>query len=88
MGGRNFYPQDIEEVAEGANSNIRPGCVIVFELEVDDQESIVILAEIREPKKIKDSEFERIADDVSSFGSFLFLFKVYIFIFKMYFDYC
>lgn len=69
VAGRNFYPQDIEEVAERGNNNVRPGCVIVFELEVDDQESIVILAEIKEPKKIKDSEFEKIADDVSLFNN-------------------
>lgn len=65
VAGRNFYPQDIEEVVETANKNVRPGCVIVFELEVEDQEAVVILAEIREPKQLKQQDLEIAADDVS-----------------------
>ena len=65
IAGRNFYPQDIEEVVESANRHIRPGCVIVFELEIDDQEALVILAEVRDPKLLKDQDLQTIADDVS-----------------------
>jgi acyl-CoA synthetase (AMP-forming)/AMP-acid ligase II len=34
IGGRNYYPQDIEQVAEDADSRLRPGCIIVFSVEV------------------------------------------------------
>jgi acyl-CoA synthetase (AMP-forming)/AMP-acid ligase II len=65
VAGRNFYPQDIEEVVELASPKVRAGCIIVFDVEVDDQEAIVVLAEVREPKELKEDDLAQIASEVS-----------------------
>jgi len=64
VGGRNYYPQDIELDVESAHPKIRPGCIIAFEVEVDDESAIVILAELRDPKDIKKTEYEPIASAI------------------------
>ncbi len=44
--GRNIYPQDIEKFVEQTHKSIRPGCVIAFSIEVEQEESIVVVAEV------------------------------------------
>ncbi len=47
IGGRNHYPQDIERTAESAHPAVRPGCVAVFGVDTDGEESVVVAAEAR-----------------------------------------
>lgn len=49
--GRNHYPQDIEQTAEGSHSVLRSGCSAAFAVEVDGEERVAIVAEVnvREP---------------------------------------
>jgi thioester reductase-like protein/FkbH-like protein len=46
--GRNLHPHDLERAISDAHSRVRPGCVAAFATEHDDNEEIVIIAEIRE----------------------------------------
>jgi acyl-CoA synthetase (AMP-forming)/AMP-acid ligase II len=45
--GRNHYPQDLEETAETANEGIRQNFVAAFAAEVNGDERIVVIAEVR-----------------------------------------
>lgn len=45
--GKNVYPQDVEVVVEGAHPAIRPGCVCVVGLDIDDEEQLAVVTEIR-----------------------------------------
>src|SRR5262245_30333608 len=45
--GLNHYPQDIEMTAERCHAAIRPACTAAFSIEVNDQEQLVVAAEIR-----------------------------------------
>jgi acyl-CoA synthetase (AMP-forming)/AMP-acid ligase II/acyl carrier protein len=44
--GRNHYPQDIEQTAEGAHPTLRSGCSAAFSVEVDDREYVAVVAEM------------------------------------------
>ena len=44
--GRNYYPQDIEWTTEKSHTAIADGCVAAFSLEVEDEERLVIAAEV------------------------------------------
>lgn len=44
--GRNFYPQDIELTVEQSHPAIRPFCSAAFTIEKDEQEQLVVLAEM------------------------------------------
>lgn len=46
LNGRNLYPQDIEFTVEQAHPAIRPGCCVAFSVEQEDEERLIILAEI------------------------------------------
>jgi len=48
--GTNHYPQDIELTVEHCHPEIRPGCSAVFTVDENDQEELVIVAEIRHQK--------------------------------------
>ncbi len=45
--GLNHYPQDIELSVENCHPGIRPGCSAVFSIDVDQQERLIVVAEIR-----------------------------------------
>lgn len=45
--GRNLHPQDIEATLERAHPAVRPGCCAAFSVEVDDEERLVVVAEVR-----------------------------------------
>ena len=44
--GKNHYPQDIEEVVE-IDNRLRPGCSAAFSVVVDNEETLVVIAELR-----------------------------------------
>ncbi|MDJ0835245.1 MAG: AMP-binding protein [Acidobacteriota bacterium] len=44
--GRNYYPTDIEKVAEAAHPALRPGCGAAFSLEEGGEERLVIAQEV------------------------------------------
>lgn len=48
--GRNYYPQDIEFEVENAHEEIRQGCTAAFSVEEDDDEHLVVIAEVRHAK--------------------------------------
>lgn len=44
--GRNHYPQDIEETVQKAYPGLRPGCSAAFSVDVDGEESLVVVQEV------------------------------------------
>ncbi|MGE0488491.1 MAG: fatty acyl-AMP ligase [Vulcanimicrobiota bacterium] len=48
--GRNYYPQDIEQAAEGSHPALRTGCLAAFSVQSGDEERLALVAEIREPR--------------------------------------
>jgi len=55
VGGRNYYPADIEAAIERASPKVRPGCVAAFGTDRRDQgEGIVVLAEALRANDIPD----------------------------------
>jgi amino acid adenylation domain-containing protein len=44
--GRNHYPQDLELTAERAHPALRPGCGAAFSVDVDGEESLVVVHEV------------------------------------------
>ncbi len=44
--GRNHYPQDIELIVENSHPFLRPGCSAAFSIETEDQEELVVVAEV------------------------------------------
>ncbi len=44
--GRNHYPEDIEQTVEQSCPGVRPGCSAVFRVEVEDEERVIVAAEI------------------------------------------
>ena len=59
LGGRNYYPTDLEQVACNAHSGVRKGCVAAFSVDDGTAERLVILAEIKGP-----SDGEAVADAI------------------------
>ena len=45
--GRNHYPQDIELTVERSHSALRPGCGAAFTIEVDGEERLVVVQEVK-----------------------------------------
>lgn len=54
--GRNHYPQDIEFTVESSHSNLRPGCSAAFSVDIEDQERLIIVVEVRNPKTLDADE--------------------------------
>jgi acyl-CoA synthetase (AMP-forming)/AMP-acid ligase II len=44
--GRNYYPQDVEQVVEQSHPSVRAGCVAAFSTELGGHERLVIVAEV------------------------------------------
>ena len=65
IGGTNYYCQDIEQTVLDFDPNIiRPGCTIAFSVDVDLQEQLVILAEVRDPTSIPPGLINNLKDRV------------------------
>nr|HAT8714871.1 aminotransferase class I/II-fold pyridoxal phosphate-dependent enzyme [Legionella jordanis] len=45
--GKNYYPQDIEHTVEQADKAIRAGCINAFAVDINNDEALVILAEVK-----------------------------------------
>jgi acyl-CoA synthetase (AMP-forming)/AMP-acid ligase II len=61
--GRNYYPQDIEFVAEGSHSALRPNASAAFSIEVNEEEKLVIVAEVERPA-IRNLDVEAVCDAI------------------------
>jgi len=50
IGGRNYYPQDIEATAEATSDNLRPGCSAAFTIDPTHpgEEEVALVMELRE----------------------------------------
>lgn len=53
--GRNYYPNDIEQTAEGAHEALRPGNAAAFTVDGEDDEELVVVVEIV-PAKLGDGD--------------------------------
>ncbi|MGH1366469.1 MAG: thioester reductase domain-containing protein [Calditrichia bacterium] len=53
--GLNFYPQDIESIVE-THPLIRKGCVASFAVEEDDEERLIVLAELKKTSALPDDQ--------------------------------
>jgi amino acid adenylation domain-containing protein len=45
--GKNHYPQDIELTVEKSHKALRPGCCAAFSVEVENEEKLVVVQEVR-----------------------------------------
>jgi acyl-CoA synthetase (AMP-forming)/AMP-acid ligase II/acyl carrier protein len=46
--GRNIYPHDVERLVENSHPMFRPGCSAAFSVEIEGEERLVVVAEVRE----------------------------------------
>src|SRR6201987_684274 len=53
--GQNYYPQDIEAVAEKASGLIRTNCVAAFQINDDSEPALAIVAEVKNPKALPEA---------------------------------
>ena len=66
IGGKNFYPNDLEATVDQSNSAIRPGCCAVFAMvDEEDKELICCVIEVRS-HQIKNMDYEAICDDIAN----------------------
>lgn len=54
INGRNYYPVDIEATVQSACNELRPGCGAAFSVEKGDQETLVLVQELR--REIDDAD--------------------------------
>ncbi|MEO6456239.1 MAG: fatty acyl-AMP ligase [Ginsengibacter sp.] len=52
--GLNYYPHDIEKIVEESSPLIRKGCIAAFDIHEDDEEKLVVVAEIKSAKATPD----------------------------------
>ena len=52
--GHNYYPQDIEALVE-EDPNVRKGCVAAFGYDAENRESLVVVAELKNPRSLPDA---------------------------------
>src|SRR5579875_575564 len=54
--GVNCYPSDIEAIVERSAGPVRSGCVAAFSVEHDEQEALVVVAEVRDEHALPDAK--------------------------------
>ncbi|MGO9928403.1 MAG: thioester reductase domain-containing protein [Mycobacterium sp.] len=54
--GVNCYPQDIEAIVERSAPQVRLGCVAAFSVEHEEQEALVVVAEVRDGQALPDGK--------------------------------
>jgi acyl-CoA synthetase (AMP-forming)/AMP-acid ligase II/acyl carrier protein len=64
INGRNFYPQDIEEVVEASHASIRKSCSAAFSIEYNGKERLVVVTELR--RSIVPHDTGKIIEDIVS----------------------
>lgn len=70
VGGRNYYPQDLEATAESLEDLIRPGCSAAFSVNIDstedrEGEDVVLLLELKDPPP-KPKELQSMCETIAS----------------------
>lgn len=60
--GRNHYPQDIEQTVEMVSDHLRPGCGAAFSVDMDNEESLVVVQEVR--KHASEEELALLAQQI------------------------
>ncbi|HET9359031.1 MAG TPA: AMP-binding protein, partial [Vicinamibacterales bacterium] len=58
--GRNHYPQDIELTVESSHPILRPGCGAAFAIDVDGDERLVVVQEVK--RNFKDANLHDVVD--------------------------
>jgi len=58
--GRNHYPQDIELTVESSHAILRPGCGAAFSIDVDGDERLVVVQEVK--RNFKDANLDDVVD--------------------------
>ena len=58
LNGRNYYPQDIEEVVENSHMAVRPGCAAAFSIDRDGAERLIVAAEVQPATQMAGSEVD------------------------------
>jgi acyl-CoA synthetase (AMP-forming)/AMP-acid ligase II len=70
LGGRNYYPQDIEATAESTSDKLRPGCSAAFTIDPTHEggEEVALVMELREvpPANQAEAVCNKLANDVRS----------------------
>ncbi|MDZ7831610.1 MAG: SDR family NAD(P)-dependent oxidoreductase [Desulfobacterales bacterium] len=61
--GRNYYPQDVELIAEKSHTVLRPGCGAAFPVDVEGEERLALAYEIRD-KEIGQQETNEIINAI------------------------
>ena len=68
VGGRNYYPQDLEATAEATSEHLRPGCSAAFTIDPTrpGEEEVALVMELREVPAASQAEqlCKKLADDV------------------------
>jgi len=66
--GRNYYPEDIELIVNGAHASFRAGHCVAFSAEIAEQERLVVVQEIEPRTRTIDSEaaFQAIRQAIST----------------------
>lgn len=59
LGGRNFYPHDIEQVVARSHPALRQDEGVVFALEIDGQERMIVVQELRRTRRFSTDEIIR-----------------------------
>ncbi|OBH89410.1 fatty acyl-AMP ligase [Mycobacterium sp. E2733] len=54
--GVNCYPSDIEAIVERSAAQVRHGCVAAFSVEREEQEALVVVAEVRDESALPDAK--------------------------------
>lgn len=54
--GVNTYPSDVEAVVERSAAQVRNGCVVAFSIERDQEEALVVVAEVRDENALPDGK--------------------------------
>ncbi|MCP4653880.1 MAG: amino acid adenylation domain-containing protein [bacterium] len=60
--GQNHYPQDVEATVEQSHPALRPGCSAAFSVDVDDEERLVVVQEVR--RQYQEADFDEIVGAV------------------------
>jgi acyl-CoA synthetase (AMP-forming)/AMP-acid ligase II len=60
--GRNHFPQDIELTVESSHPILRPGCGAAFSVDVDGDERLVVVQEVR--RNLKDANLDDVVDAI------------------------
>jgi thioester reductase-like protein len=54
--GVNTYPSDVEAIVERSAEQVRNGCVVAFSVERDEEEAMVVVAEVRDEHTLPDAK--------------------------------